>query len=341
MPKPLLINIVSGKGGTGKSLISATLGRLLAQEGAKVILVDADVFVRGLTCFLRKAFEKKTITDKPTVSDFLGLSDNKNMILEDVSLERFFEIDLVPSVSSIIEELSYLESSSEAALHGMDRLFRILRNSEADIILIDNRAGVDSLIIETCKQSDVILSVSDADKIARVTNDNLIRHIKDKIKSTPYTILNKVAKIGSYDEYRRSQSNARRGFELIGEIPFDRNLADIFGEDYFWDKINMTKFAYSLSDTWNHLAGIESIKFRINMDRFPKLSLFPPKSPSFLSRVDSVSIFAGTAGLLAWLLIDKILYGGFSYKDIILVYALLMIAFPFLKRLLFDFKQKD
>ena len=51
MKQTKIINIISGKGGTGKSLITAVLGRLLAQEGASVLLIDYDMFVRGLTHF--------------------------------------------------------------------------------------------------------------------------------------------------------------------------------------------------------------------------------------------------------------------------------------------------
>jgi septum site-determining protein MinD len=49
MKKPFLIDVLSGKGGTGKSLLCAVLRRLLAQEGARILLADFDIFVRGLT----------------------------------------------------------------------------------------------------------------------------------------------------------------------------------------------------------------------------------------------------------------------------------------------------
>ncbi len=50
--KHKIINIVSGKGGTGKTLFSAILAELLGNHGIRVLVVDLDVFVRGLTSLL-------------------------------------------------------------------------------------------------------------------------------------------------------------------------------------------------------------------------------------------------------------------------------------------------
>ena len=50
-----IINLVSGKGGTGKSLLTAVLGRALAREGLNVLIIDLDIFVRGLTILLSES----------------------------------------------------------------------------------------------------------------------------------------------------------------------------------------------------------------------------------------------------------------------------------------------
>ena len=50
-----VINLVSGKGGTGKSLLTAVLGRALAREGLNVLIIDLDIFVRGLTILLSES----------------------------------------------------------------------------------------------------------------------------------------------------------------------------------------------------------------------------------------------------------------------------------------------
>ena len=41
---PYIITICSGKGGVGKSILTANLGFWLAQSGKKVLICDADLF---------------------------------------------------------------------------------------------------------------------------------------------------------------------------------------------------------------------------------------------------------------------------------------------------------
>jgi len=47
-----IITIVSGKGGVGKTSLTANLGVALAQSGLKVLLVDADVAMANLSLIL-------------------------------------------------------------------------------------------------------------------------------------------------------------------------------------------------------------------------------------------------------------------------------------------------
>ena len=44
-----VIAIISGKGGVGKTTVTANLGAALALRGARVILVDADIGLRTWT----------------------------------------------------------------------------------------------------------------------------------------------------------------------------------------------------------------------------------------------------------------------------------------------------
>lgn len=64
MHKPLLISILSGKGGVGKSVIAFNLSSILSQQNRRVLLVDAD-FTNGNQHILSKC------TPKFGVQDFL------------------------------------------------------------------------------------------------------------------------------------------------------------------------------------------------------------------------------------------------------------------------------
>ena len=47
-----VILVASGKGGTGKTAVTANLGALLAKKGAKVALIDMDMGMRNLDLYL-------------------------------------------------------------------------------------------------------------------------------------------------------------------------------------------------------------------------------------------------------------------------------------------------
>src|SRR4051794_38311807 len=49
---PEIIAVTSGKGGTGKTLVSACLGYALTRAGHQVLLIDADTATDGLSLFL-------------------------------------------------------------------------------------------------------------------------------------------------------------------------------------------------------------------------------------------------------------------------------------------------
>jgi len=336
--KPILINIVSGKGGTGKSLTTAVLGRLLAQEGASVLLVDLDIFVRGLTHFfyLYKK-ERRRITVNTTAADWFGLSDRKSDSLE-IAKERFFEVDLLPAVSEIEEELNYSEGRCFNP-ELIDKLFQQLRMTEYDIILLDNRAGIDDFILSCCHLSSISISVSESDPVSRTTNDNLLRHLKRSRTPKVYTLLNKVRYLRTLDDYKSAIEQIQSDYEIIGQVPFDVDLFEIFGRPGFWDQANSTKYAYGIAEAWNKLAHREEIPTFVDLKRFPEHKIWPISSQAgiFANRFERMSVSAGFLFLISYLIFDKVLMSGRTYwVDLLLVYSIGLIALPFFRHLVWN-----
>lgn len=328
-----ILNVVSGKGGTGKTLLCAVLSRLLAQESAKVLLVDFDLYVRGLSYFHYIFIkEKRQITKNLTTADLFGLS-TKTRESENLAIERFYEVDILPAVSEIEQELNYLKVEQGLILK-VRSIFDSLRKDNYDYIIIDNRAGVDELIIETSRLSDITISVSESDPLAQATNENLLRHLKSNHVGKVYTIINKIKFLKSHDDYEHSMGQIRSDFTLLGKIPFDIDLFERFGSTRFWDNVNSTRYAYALSDTWNKLAQKETLQHTIDMKRFRINDLWLGKStPTLLTLYERMSIITGILFIVSYYLYDMVLEGGeFHLKDMLILYAVIFLLFPVIRR---------
>ena len=99
-----------GKGGTGKSLLSAVSRSTLGTGRRKsVLLVDLDVFVRGLTYFFYTfRQERRILTDGWVVADVLSErreGDGTHSRADNAGVTRFFEVELLPAVADIEEQL--------------------------------------------------------------------------------------------------------------------------------------------------------------------------------------------------------------------------------------------
>lgn len=272
-----IISIVSGKGGCGKSLLTAVIGRALAREGERVLLIDTDIFVRGLTILLHGFKRKKMENNLINFSDILGINkeNSKNIepakiSLENLDLSRFFECDVLPAVDSISAPLDYDDRDLSDEKFGMNQLKNVINvvQKSYDYILLDNRAGMDSLILASCKISDFVISIAEDDPIGKQTNANLVNHLKYNLKITKiYTIINKGRNIKYYDDII-SRSDFKSEFSEIGVIPFDIEILQDFGTDRFWNTVNETLYFRAVIDAWNHLSNFENIQ-EISKYRFP------------------------------------------------------------------------
>lgn len=121
------ISIGSGKGGTGKTMISANLAVLLAQTGRKVCLVDLDLGGADAHYLFGYLNPKRTLTDFLTrkVSDINEITH---------TLYSFNGLQLIPGTGNTLQtaNLSYQEKQ---------RLLRALDTIEADVLIFDIGAG--------------------------------------------------------------------------------------------------------------------------------------------------------------------------------------------------------
>jgi septum site-determining protein MinD len=151
------IVITSGKGGVGKTTVTANLGSVLAQSGCKVCVVDADIGLRNLDVVL--GLENRIVYH--LVDVIAGRCRLKQALIRDKRNENLY---LLPASQS--------DDKNAVAPEQMRQLCQELKK-EVDYILIDCPAGIeqgfrnaiagaDQAIIVTTPE---VSAIRDADRI--------------------------------------------------------------------------------------------------------------------------------------------------------------------------------
>ncbi|MCQ2573751.1 MAG: P-loop NTPase [Treponema sp.] len=127
-----IIPIASGKGGVGKSLLSANLAIALGQSGKKVVLVDLDLGASNLHLVIGhhpgSASLGSWLTEKSDFKDIVCPTDYKNV--------SFIAGD------SQIPDLTSLKHAQKV------KLIRNLNNINADYVILDLGAGTHQFILD-------------------------------------------------------------------------------------------------------------------------------------------------------------------------------------------------
>jgi flagellar biosynthesis protein FlhG len=131
--RPQVWAIGGGKGGTGKSLVAASLGIHLAESGRRVILVDGDLGAPNLHTFLG--------LDPPPValSDFLA---RRVSTLEDAAVPT-----AVPGLRIVSGARNALGADGMKHFQKA-RLLRVLLGLRADVVLVDLGAGTSLNVLD-------------------------------------------------------------------------------------------------------------------------------------------------------------------------------------------------
>ncbi len=134
--------LASGKGGVGKTTITANLGIALAQRGKKVLLVDADIAMANLSLLLGMHSSPITLHDV-----LLGESS-----LQDAIYDGPGGISFVPSGLSF-ESYRRVDSARLAGVIASVK-------EDFDYVLLDAPAGIETNVMSALSASDNVLLVT-------------------------------------------------------------------------------------------------------------------------------------------------------------------------------------
>lgn len=128
---PLVLSVTSGKGGVGKTNISVNLAVSLAQQGKRVVLIDADL---GLA----------------NVDVVLGMTPPKNLFhlfhdgatLQDILFPTPYGFSILPASSGMSEMLELSTGQKLELLEAVDFL-----EDKLDYLLVDTGAGINDNVL--------------------------------------------------------------------------------------------------------------------------------------------------------------------------------------------------
>ncbi|MBN2127726.1 MAG: cell division ATPase MinD [Candidatus Diapherotrites archaeon] len=202
------ISILSGKGGVGKTTITANLGLALAKRNQKICIIDTDVAMANLSLMLNLQTAPITLHDV-----LLGESS-----IQDAIYDGPQGIKLIPSGLS-------LDSYRRVDVERISSVVNQIRN-QFDFILLDCPAGIERNVIAVLAASDetLLLTSPDSPSIADVLKAKLTaQRIGSKLIGV---IINNIR--GEKGEISKEDIGKMLELPVYGAVPFDDEVRRSF-----------------------------------------------------------------------------------------------------------------
>ncbi len=197
------VTITSGKGGVGKSTISANLAYMLSIYGYKVALFDADIGLANQDIILG-------VKPKYTILDVMKGEASFEECVVKIN-NNFF---LIPGESG--EEI--LEFDNEELLQNF--YDGVESFEELDFLIIDTGAGIGETVRSFIKASTDTIIVTAPDPSAIMDAYSMIKY-SAKIKDELYLILNRVkSKKEAAEIFKKLQNVAKKHIDEPIELQF-------------------------------------------------------------------------------------------------------------------------
>ncbi len=171
--------IGGGKGGSGKSFLTSSLGRLLAAMGKKTLLVDLDLGSANLHTLLGVPYPEKSF------SDFIR---KKNLILEDIVLET--PVSNLFIISGAHDSLDIANLPYEQKI----KTVRAIARLDYDWILLDLGAGTsfNTLDFFLISQNSIFVTTPEPtsiENVYRLARSIYFRRIRQYFTATEFKTL--------------------------------------------------------------------------------------------------------------------------------------------------------
>jgi CO dehydrogenase maturation factor len=242
---------VAGKGGVGKTTVVGSLARVWAQDGMKVIAVDADP-----AAHLYSILEIPPGDLPRPISSELDLIEERTGARPGASTGPFFKLN--PKVDDIPEryasigadgvrllELGTIKGPGSGCFCPEHAILRgllehlILERDEA--VLVDMEAGLEQFGRATSRGVDVMLVIVEPGSRSVETAARIVQLSKELGIRSIFVVANRIARPDQ--EAAVSTMLSSKGLSLFHALPHSRALADA-------DLLGKSVFAMSEADAW-------------------------------------------------------------------------------------------
>ncbi len=219
---PHIYAVTSGKGGVGKTFVSANLAAALARGGRRVLVLDADLGLANLDVVLN-LFPKITLHDV-----FTGKSSLADAILP------------APGGFHVLLAGSGMVEYSRMTPEVRDQLQAVIDEvaPKFDHILLDTGAGISDVVLYTVSLAGEVLVVATPEPTSLTDAYATIKVLATtQGRRKIHLLVNQVRKLGEgravrqqlqqvVDRYVNPQLDSPVRLELLGDVPSDNAVRD-------------------------------------------------------------------------------------------------------------------
>ena len=227
---------VAGKGGVGKTFVSATLSRMLARDGYNVLAVDADpnlnlAYSLGIGYDIANQIvpvseNEELVKEKTGVSSEEALSNIFNMNPRVSDIVDRFGVNAPDNVKLLV--MGTVKGGGTGCMCGANAMLRVLIQhmliQRGEILIMDMVAGLEHLGRGTARRMDAMLVVIEPRMKSVDTVKRILKMAEEIEVETIYAVGNKVMR--PKDEAFIYEKMKELGVEVISIIPYDQSVAD-------------------------------------------------------------------------------------------------------------------
>ena len=208
--KTKVIAVTSGKGGVGKSTITANISYLLSLRGKKIAVLDADIGLANMQVLF-------DIKPKKTYYEYI----NGSTSLKDIITHTKYK-----NISLIAGKSGYEYSSISSSIVFSRIVDELVSLDEYDYLLIDTGAGINEYVQEFLELTDNILAITTTDpsaitdvyallKMISMKKNKLLICFNNTLKyETGEVITKSIVKLA-----KKNKLNRKFMVEYLGNIP--------------------------------------------------------------------------------------------------------------------------